>query len=251
MAMGKLEFLSPKHAVARVEAGGRRYEEMLDLVVDFVRKLCHKHADNLVPAMTKDKESQRQYIDAVLRLDAKNYRNALDFVTSHAYMFLHRPTDEVLPGVQDSISPVIHATWDEKEQRFRDRLIEYLEPLALDPVKWTHESIAKAVADVDVSLRTDSLTSVTGEEVVSEKSTASQLIPKPIWRNIRESVCFGQSGPSTIDVMLLLGGEIVLDRIKKVKVVTRKKRPTPKKAKESNIHVSTKRTERAGNSLQI
>lgn len=213
--MGKLDYLSPKHAVARVEAGGRRYEEMLDLVEDHVRTFCRNNKGNLLPIMTQSGESQRKYIDAVLRLDAKNYKTALHFVASHVYMFLRRPTDEVLAGVQGS-SGEIHASWSEKDQRFRNRLIQYLEPLVSDPAQWTHESIVKAIADVENSFRAGALTPAAGEEVSGEQPSASWPISNLVWKDIRQSVCFGHRGPSVVDVMLLLGSDVVLDRIKNV-----------------------------------
>ncbi|QDS75866.1 hypothetical protein FKW77_001713 [Venturia effusa] len=218
VGMEKLDYLSPKHAVARVEKGGKDYEEMLDLVVDHVRKLCHENADNLLPAMTKDEESQRKYIDAVLRLDAKNYRTALDFVASHAYMFLRRPTEKGLSGVQGS-SYQIHASWGEQQQQFRSRILEHLEPLALDPAQWTHDALAKAVAELQSSLHAESLTPVAGKEISGQQQSASRSISNLVWKELRSSVCFSQQGPSVVDVMLLLGSDTVLDRIRNVKVV--------------------------------
>lgn len=219
MSMGKLDFLSPKHATARVETGGSRYEVMLDLVVEHVRKLCQNHAENLLPAMAMDEESQRRYIDAVLRLDARNYESALDFVASHAYMFLRRPEDPVQFGSHGSTPSNILSTWDAKTKRFKDRIVEYLEPLALDPAQWTRDSITKAIADVDSSLRADFFVPVAGQKVTSEDDFDPRIVLRLVWQHIRSCVCFGQHGPSVVDVMLLLGGDIVLDRIKNVKLV--------------------------------
>ncbi|RDI83433.1 hypothetical protein Vi05172_g6673 [Venturia inaequalis] len=237
VTMGKLDYLSPRHAIARVEAGGSRYEEMLDLVAVHVRKLCQNHANNLLPAMTKDEESQRNHINAVLRLDANKYKNALDFVASHTYMFLRRPENPVHFGRSPPMPSNILATWDEQEQRFKDRIVEYLEPLALDPAKWTHDSITKAIADVDVSLRADSFVPVASEETTSANYFDPRNVLRLVWRHIRTSVCFGQAGPSVVEIMLLLGGDVVLDRIKNVKALVQEEEPVSKQAGENNIHL--------------
>lgn len=233
--MGKLDHLSPKHAVARLEAGGKSYEEMLDLVVEHVRTLCHNNADNLLPAMTKDEETQRKYVDVVLRLDVKNYKSAVDFVARHTYMFLRRPKGVVSVGHRSPLPTTIHATWAEQEQDFMNRMTKHLEPLTLDPDGWTHDGIRKAIADVDASLRADISIPVVGEEVAGEEPFDPRLVSKHVWEHLRTSVCFGGTGPSLVDVMLLLGGDIVLDRLKNVKATPRDKLE-PKQTKENNIH---------------
>ncbi|TID18455.1 glutamyl-trna synthetase [Venturia nashicola] len=231
VAMGKLDYLSPRHAVARVEAGGSRYEEMLDLVVDHVRTLCQSHADNLLPDMTKDEETQRRYIDAVLRLDTKNYKSALEFVTSHAYMFLRRPEDQVYFGRHSLLTFPSFATWEEQEQLFRDRLAEQLEPLTLDSAKWTRDGIIKAIGDLNSSLHAEFCASGEHRFVGDPR-----LVLRAVWQHLRTSVCFGRQGPSVVEPMLLLGSDIVLDRIRNVKAVLGEEKSAFIQPKENNIH---------------
>lgn len=231
LSMGKLDHLSPKHAVARLEAGGKSYEEMLDLVVEHARTLCHNNADNLVPAMTRDEETQRKYVDLVLRLDMKNYKSAVDFVARHTYMFLRRPKSVVSVGHRSPLTTTIHASWAEQEQDFMNRMTEHLEPLTLGPDGWTHDGIRKAIADVDASLRADISTPVVGEEAAGEEPFDPRLVSKHVWEHLRTSVCFGGTGPSLVDVMLLLGGDIVLDRLKNVKATPQDKMEPNKREK--------------------
>jgi glutamyl/glutaminyl-tRNA synthetase len=224
VGMAKLDFLSPKHAVARVEAGGSAYEDMLDLVVVHVRALCNNNVDNLVPAMLQDEETQRKYVDVILRLDAKNYKNAADYVATHAYFFLNRSKSAIsIRRRPQSIDA--NTGWDEQEHQLKDKLIECLAPLTSASAEWTHDTINKAIAEVQDSLTAEPLAPL------SEKIGA-RFVQNWVWEYVRAYVCFGERGPSVADAMEILGSDVVLDRIKNIEVV--RIRRTPLEVKASN-----------------
>lgn len=206
--MGKLDYLSSKHAVARSKAGGKDYEEMLDMVVNHVRTLCSNNADNLVPTMSKDEKAQRSYIDAALRIDVKNYKSAADYVASHAYFFLQWPKGPISIKRHRGAYPDLHESWDAQEGVLKERLVQCLTPLTLESAEWTHDTITEAIKDVQASFVAEPL----------DKLPSPNFVSAWTWQYIRSYICFGEAGPSMVDTMQLLGSDIVLNRIKNVKI---------------------------------
>jgi hypothetical protein len=211
VSMAKLDFLSPKHAVARVENGGKPYEEMLDLVMDYVHALCSSNVDSLVPVMSQDVEAQRKYVDSVLRLDAKNYKNAADYVATHSYFFLAKPKSQItlrlqLRRFEDKLA------WDGHIHHLKDKLIEGFAPLVLDPTNWNHDLINKAISDVQDALLATPLAPI-------PEHAGERFVKDWVWEYIRAYVCFGEKGPSVADAIAILGPDVVLDRIRHLEIV--------------------------------
>ena len=209
--MAKLNFLSPKHAVKRVEDGGKAYEEMLDLVMNHVHALCKSNADNLVPAMSQSEEMQRKYVDDILRLDAKNYKNAADYVATHYYFFVCRPTSPIALGKPGGPDKDDKTAWYQQEQKLKDKLIECLASRISGPDGWTHDTINQAIAEVQEYFIAEPAAAI-------PQNLGDRFVQNWVWGYVRAYMCFGERGPSVADAMAILGGDVVLDRIRNIEV---------------------------------
>jgi glutamyl-tRNA synthetase len=173
----------------RVETGGEPYQEMLDLVCNAVEaSFARQEARSALLPPALDPRTHRNYIERVLRADAKNYISATEFVDSHSYFFLHKPepVEEL-----DTPSPKI--------QLVRDELLQALRPLSEEPSsQWDHDSLASA----------------TDTAIKAMISSATVTIKKKeVWKVLRAMLTGGQKGPSLIESMEILGPEVVMERI--------------------------------------
>ena len=179
----------------RVEEGGQRYEEVIDLVCNAVEQESqnkHRPQELLEPGL-RPWES-REYMNSVLRGDAKNYVNAIEFVGSHDYFFLRTP--KLLAGAtgipQQSIDLV------------RSKLLSSLEDLlaaeGAHTTQWNHDTLVSA-------------TERAIKVILAE--AGSSMKKKEIWKVLRAMLTGGQKGPSLMETMEILGPEVVLDRIKR------------------------------------
>lgn len=196
--MSKLWFLAPKHALQRVESGGAAYEELLNHVCSAVLETMstdYQGMEKLTPGL--DPVVHRDYIDRVLRSDAKNYTRAKDFVRTHSYFFLKNP-QVFQQHAEQSVER-------EKRARISQAILSSLEGLAVgDQVKWDHDSLAEAVAQAMHML----------VEPATGQSTEQQIKKKEVWQVLRVILTGGDKGPSLIETMEILGPEVVLNRVR-------------------------------------
>lgn len=195
VSLAKLWFLAPKHALQRVESGDAAYEELLNIVCSAVLETLSKDyhgMEKLDPGLNP--LAHRDYIDRVLRSDAKNYTRAKDFVRTHSYFFLKRPQ-------------LVHqlSAGEGKISRISQAILSNLERLVLrDQVKWDHDSLAEAVAQAIRILVEPEL----------GQSTEQQIKKKEVWQVLRVILTGGEKGPSLIETMEILGPEVVMDRMR-------------------------------------
>jgi hypothetical protein len=161
--------------------------------------------------MSQSKKSQRKYVDDILRLDAKNYKNAADYVATHTYFFLNRPKSPVTLSQNHNLTEAKIA-WDQQEQKLKNKLFDCLAPHLSSSASWSHDTISKAIAEVQDFLVAEPVAPI-------PENGGIRFVQNWVWEYIRAYICFGEKGPSVVDAMAILGGEVVKDRIKNLKVI--------------------------------
>ncbi|PVI04729.1 glutamyl-tRNA synthetase [Periconia macrospinosa] len=103
VTFGKLHFLQRKHAIKRVDAGGKGLQEMVDNVVKIL-----KDEDSPYKGWEKfiGTSSIEDYVQRIIVADNANYTNANEFLYRNRYLFMPlRPTASLLSEYADSDMP--------------------------------------------------------------------------------------------------------------------------------------------------
>lgn len=181
----------------RVEACGKPYGEMLDLLSQAVQlNITDVYPEDQLLEAGRLPFENRDYMAQVLKADAKNYISAVEFVKSHSYFFLKSPS--TVDGM---------AMGQEQTNLVRSELLQALQPLDEKPGKsWNHDAIASAVESAFVAI----LKRATHDA----DAPMTSLKRKDIWTVVRAMLTGGEKGPSLIETMEILGYQIVTERIR-------------------------------------
>ncbi|KAF2462056.1 hypothetical protein BDY21DRAFT_312925 [Lineolata rhizophorae] len=174
----KLHFLQTKHAIRRAEIGGVKFDEMVDGVVSVVEQ-------EFKPEQYKsilEERPLRDYVVQVLRTNAKMYESARDFVRSCCYMFSNFTLAESALKDFADCAP----------------LAERLEQVQL--VEWDGTSLKTRINEII--------------ESASPEQAERRVLNRRFWKYLRLVVADGQDGPSIVEVMVNLGREVTLKRIR-------------------------------------
>ncbi|KAF2432701.1 hypothetical protein EJ08DRAFT_629944 [Tothia fuscella] len=213
VSLEKLWYLSPKHAQLRVLDGGAAFEGMVDLVVAAVHKFVKvSHTSATLPIVTEAPEVLREYVSRAVQSDSKNYITALHFVENHPYYFLndppYKPIDDGREGRETKGKLKIHELWSDAQIRS-----QLLEEISLIRDDWTYDSLNGAIVRAIAHFYCQPH----GIEAVTEEDFRI-MMKNRVWRTLRGYITWGFHGPSLVESMLLLGPEIVLDRIENLDV---------------------------------
>lgn len=193
VSLAKLWFLTPKHALARVKAGGQSYEELLELLVKAARDFCNHHESEKLPIAHESSDRMRAYFDRILKSDAKNYKTAMEFIKTHSYFLLKHPETVEMVDVDDA-----------SMARIRDHCLDGLGRLT--GANWEVEELTQIMKSIMKCL-TEGM----------RKDEAKALRPK-IWKVLRGFLTGGEHGPTLVETMDILGQKVVLERIKSFKL---------------------------------
>ena len=212
--LSKLWFLSPRHAKARVEAGGPQLDELISAILTEVKK---KHSgDELQSVGMGDAESLRNGVEMILR-SSPQYRTAEQFVSSRPYFFNNSIPSTVEKQIPHSIRAIIthpkSASWSEAV--IREKILATLQApsTAWAPGKPTaiSEGLQNVINDIHEIYRRES-----SPDIDSAKST--KMVTTLINFYLRAWVSWGMAGPGMADTLSILGKDVALDRIRKGRV---------------------------------
>lgn len=136
--------------------------------------------------------SLRDYVAAVLRIDAKNYSTPHEFLVVHGYFFA-------------DFTPSLSAPEDDRE------LLQRAWESCFKPEEWTVANLHTCISDaatamVTARLAEDSSLNSTEEERKAKKET---------YKHLRAALADGQPGPGIADMMEVLGRDRCLGRMMK------------------------------------
>ncbi|KAI9683142.1 MAG: Glutamate--tRNA ligase mitochondrial [Trizodia sp. TS-e1964] len=196
----KLWYLQKHHAVLVAEEGGKQ----LDLIVNRLLAFVQSHSKAESREFVLRGRELRAYIAAVFRIDAKNYKNANDFLERNFYFF----------------GPIINSFFEPRDRTQlgippHQKLVEYSKMLQDIPSgSWTSESIYEKIREIGKALLTE-FHSSRGSQSVTSKDTAKieKNITSIIYGYLRMAIAEGKPGPGLQDVMEILGREVTLERL--------------------------------------
>jgi glutamyl-tRNA synthetase len=223
VSLNKLWHLQRLHMVARVEAGGTKFEELVRLVMDTVEWQFGHSELSLVGISNSNQLKNR--CEWLLKANGKNFTTVTDFVKQQAYLFSSRPyiskngllvEKAILPT-----TPFLRNMMEEygiTDEDIRKKLLEVLFPKnGSDGFAGTVEELkasVESVIDYIVCIFKDPNKTWVARRL-DEKKCASTLV----YSRLRSWIAWGLSGPSLVEAMYQLGPKIVRNRIEKVEIL--------------------------------
>lgn len=219
VSLAKLWYLQRHHAVARVEAGGTTFEELVLLVMDAAELQFGPHELLVMGILNSDQLRSR--CEWLLKANAKNYTTATDFVKQQAYLFSSRPCDSEdglsIKAVVQNKPPLQRNIMEEygiTDEVIRKKVLEVLfQKNGLNGFAETVEELkagVESVIEYVVCILKDSNRAQV-LKLEDERKAASSFV----YSLLRSWISWGLSGPSVVEVMHQLGPKIVRMRIEK------------------------------------
>lgn len=234
VSLAKLWHLQPRHAIARVEAGGTDFEELVRLVMETAQWQFGSY--ELLLAGMSNTEQLKSRCEWLLKANAKNYTTVTEFVRLQAYLFSSRPyvSEDGLPQEEvvryrETFLQAVMEGYRITDEDVRKKTLEILFPKdGSDGFGGTVEELKASVNSIIDSLARI-LESTSRSQVVKpgdEKKVASSLV----YSLLRGWIAWGSSGPGLVEAMYQLGPKIVRKRLEKVQILH--KQPPRVAAKE-------------------
>lgn len=176
VTFGKMQFLQRKHAVARAQAGGEKFQEMVDTVARLLTD-----ADSPYPDWKKIVGSPfpGQYITQILQVDAENYTNANEFLYRNSFFFTPlRPFHKSPPVTTSSDIPI-------KAQNLVD----------VGEEAWDRDSLMQKVREI------------------IDSRPEGKAGSKDVYHYLRKALTGQEQGMRIYDIMLILGRRETLARL--------------------------------------
>jgi len=221
ISLAKLWYLQPRHAAVRVEAGGAKFEELVQLVMDAAEWEFGPY--ELLLAGISNTDQLRSRCKWLLKANAKNYTSVTRFVREQAYLFSSRPyiSEDGLPAKEveykGKVWRIAMESYGITDEDIRKKAVEVLFPKnGSDGFAETVEELKARVESI-VDCITCIFENTKKPQVVwpgSERRIASALV----YSILRSWIAWGLSGPNLVEAMYELGPEIVRKRIEKVEV---------------------------------
>jgi glutamyl-tRNA synthetase len=222
VSLTKLWYLQPRHAAARVEAGGTKFEELVRLVMDAAEWEFGPYELSLVGISNKDQLKSR--CEWLLKANAKNYTSVTSFVREQAYFFSSRPyiNEDGLPAkeVQHQWKVWQFATegYHITDEEIRKKAIEVLFP------KNGSDGFAGTVGELKARLESlvDCIACIfedTKKSGVVRPWYERKIASAVVYSRLRCWITWGRSGPCLVETMYQLGPKIVRKRIEEVEVL--------------------------------
>ncbi|MCJ1259084.1 Glutamate--tRNA ligase mitochondrial [Lignoscripta atroalba] len=202
VSFGKLNYLQKRYAKIYAEEGGAKFQEMIDRVLAIVEEARRGRTDLDVA----DDLDFREYVAAVLRLDAKQYTSPEAFVSRNRFFFL--PLWETGSRFAQSEQTRDHNKQEDgaiasAARKFAD----------IPPSRWTTTSLReKTIAIVDeICKMRYTWNCADSEEPKGPRDSREANKVFNHW--LRQAIMGGLPGPSMPDTMALLGRDVTLSRL--------------------------------------
>lgn len=179
----KLWFLQKAHAARRAARGGSELQEMVARCAEELQ--CSEFEDwNFRGAV-----STEEYLSSIVRLDAKNYLTPTDFLRRNDYFF-RDPIHAHEAGAKGSLNT-------DEAQTLRWSLE------GIEPTSWARDSIKDLLKEQGTNY---------GHQSQKEGS-------KRLYHYLRYAIAGGRPGPAIADVMIVIGREESLKRLRQAEDV--------------------------------
>lgn len=216
VSLKKLQHLSQHHAQARVEEGGEKFNELVDLVVNAV-KVHYSKEDLSSMGLDKDKKL-REVCQWILKFNYKNFSSVTAFVESQPYFFSGRG-HVVVQMKRAKFYARVMEEMEIDEAFIRNKTLEMLFPA-------DGKDLFAGPAE-DLKAQLDALVEFFVPMVVSRPSNANVVMGRDaqkiaqvlVYSHLRGWIALGSRGPSLYNTMHILGPDIVRRRIENVTIV--------------------------------
>ncbi|KAF2397695.1 hypothetical protein EJ06DRAFT_532688 [Trichodelitschia bisporula] len=207
--LDKLWFLAPKHAAARLAAGGPAAEALVDSVFIAVQNFIQDiPLDARLPITSASPEEFRAYVAAVLQVAVSRFTSAQQFAADHQYFWLLTGPAKIELAAPANVQKLLNgARSGVTEERLDPNVVRARCLWAMGDVEdaWTVENLTAALDGAIAKLGKEHNAHVPEDE--------SKAIARLVWGYLRGWIAWGMHGPGVVETMILLGPEVTLSRM--------------------------------------
>jgi len=217
VALEKLWHLSPKHAQARADEGGEKFDELVQLVLEAVR--ARYSVDNLRSMGWEDEEKLESFCRWLLKANAKNFTSVTAFVESQPHFFSDSKDTVVQLSRFGRVDAYFHQVMRGlgiNEDLIRNKSLDCLFPanskdLFTGPTARLQAQMESIIEYFVQMVQQEGGSTVNPKEV-------QKVVRAVIYQFLRGWITWGAHGPSLAETMWHLGPDVVRSRIENVRI---------------------------------
>lgn len=222
MTLDKLWYLQNRHVAERIRLAATGDMSQLSVITDpILLALDSSEYDKDGLDRIRGTRTVKDYINQLLLLGARNYRNAADFVTRNRYLLLEAPSKEDLIDARAKCTIMLHGLPDGlevTEQDIESGIMDGLKMLEFVGEELWNNEVIKTMIDQLLEGRVAEMLKQTDSHLAEASPGVSKALQKAWSRSVHEYIRWATSnsvaGPGSVDTLVLLGREESLRRLK-------------------------------------